>query len=103
MDFGLAVSTLKEIEDDAYVPKNVRAKVVEVIRILEKGDEPSLRVCKALHELEDITDDVNVQADTRMRLYQIASLLERNSSIKAQKISKRFFGSQKQSFCGNYK
>lgn len=81
MDFGLAVSTLKEIEEDAYVPKNVRAKVVEVIGILESGAD-ALRVCKALHELEDLTDDVNVQPDTRMRLYQIASLLERTGTAK---------------------
>lgn len=76
MSLKTAIDILKELNDDNCVPKNVKAKAALVIKILETGEEPSLRVSKALHELEDLADNINIQADTRTKLYNIVSSLE---------------------------
>ncbi len=76
MSLKTAIDILKELNDDSCVPKNVKAKAALVIKILETGEEPSLRVSKALHELEDLADNIHIQADTRTKLYNIVSSLE---------------------------
>lgn len=76
MNFQNAICTLRELEDDVCVPKNVKVRILQVIRILETEEEPSLKVSRALHELEEITEDINMQADTRASIYNIVSILE---------------------------
>ncbi len=76
MDFLSAIGCLKGLEEDSCVPKNVKLKLGQVIKILETKEEQSLKVSKALHELEEMTEDTNMQADTRTVLYNIVSLLE---------------------------
>ncbi len=76
MNLKTAIDGLKELNDDSCVPKNVKARAAFVIKILEAGEEPSLRISKALHELEELADDINMQADTRTKLYNIVSSLE---------------------------
>lgn len=76
MSFLSAISCLKDLEEDTCVPKNVKLKLGQVIKILETKGESSLKVSQALHQLEEITEDTNMQADTRTVLYNIVSLLE---------------------------
>ncbi len=70
------LAALQELEQDSSTPKHVRAKLVSTIKVLGENAETSIKVSKALHELEDLTEDTNVQSYTRTQLFNIVSLLE---------------------------
>ncbi len=70
------ILALQELEQDPSTPKNVKARIQSTIKVLNEKSETSIKVSKALHELEDITEDVNVQSYTRMQIFNIVSLLE---------------------------
>jgi uncharacterized protein (UPF0147 family) len=59
------------------VPRNVKSKVEQVLKILNENTEVSIRVNKALNELEEIANDSNMQTYTRTQLWNIISLLEK--------------------------
>ena len=68
---------LKELKEDATVPKNVKLKIEKVIGILRKSSEMTIKVSKALNELEEVADDVNLQSYTRMQVLNVISALEK--------------------------
>ena len=68
---------LKELKEDATVPKNVKLKIEKVIGILRKNSEITIKVSKALNELEEVADDVNLQSYTRMQVLNVISALEK--------------------------
>ncbi len=70
------ISALKELEQDTSTPKNVKLKISSTLKLLSDNSETSIKVSKALHELEDIAEDSNVQSYTRMQIFNIVSLLE---------------------------
>jgi len=70
------LAALQELEQDSSTPKNVRARLASTIKVLNENAETSIKVSKALHELEDLTEDTNVQSYTRTQLFNIVSLLE---------------------------
>jgi len=67
---------LHELETDDSVPKNVKSKITSTILALNQDCECSIRVSKALTELEELTEDANIEAHTRSQLFNIVSLLE---------------------------
>ena len=67
---------LQELEADESVPRNVRSKIVTTIGALSQDCECSIKVSKALTELEELTEDANIEAHTRSQLFNIVSLLE---------------------------
>ena len=69
---------LVELKEDITVPKNVRMKIEKVIEVVN-GDnlEKSIKISKALNELEEIADDVNLQPYTRTQIWSIISVLEK--------------------------
>ena len=68
---------LKELKEDATVPKNVKLKIEKAIGILRKNSEITIKVSKALNELEEVADDVNLQSYTRMQVLNVISALEK--------------------------
>ncbi len=74
------LDVLKELAEDSTVPKNVKNKVSEVIEILKDDSEMSLKISKALQELEEISDDSNLQPFTRTQIWNITSMLEKINS-----------------------
>jgi len=71
------VVMLSELKKDATVPRNVKNKIENTISILEEKTELSIKVHKALHELEEVADDVNLQPFTRTQIWNVVSLLEK--------------------------
>lgn len=71
------IEALKEIEEDLTVPKNVRSKINEIIETLQGEIELSLKVNKALHQLDEIADDMNIHSYARTQIWNIASSLEK--------------------------
>ncbi|MBI2522993.1 UPF0147 family protein [Candidatus Woesearchaeota archaeon] len=70
-------SALKELKEDAAAPKNVKMKIEKAIGILRKNSEITIKVSKALNELEEVADDVNLQSYTRMQVLNVISALEK--------------------------
>jgi len=70
------IEFIKEISEDGALPKNVRQKIDTIIEILNNGEEVSMKISKAIHELEDIVDDKNLEAYSRTQLYNVISQLE---------------------------
>ncbi len=70
------IEALKELSEDNTLPKNVREKVNSVIAILKDKNEHSLKIDKALHELEGLSEDSNLQAYTRTQVWNVVSMLE---------------------------
>ena len=68
---------LKELKEDATVPKNVKLKIDKVIGILKKNSETTIKVSKALNELEEVADDVNLESYTRTQVWNVISALEK--------------------------
>ena len=68
---------LNELKEDAAVPKNVKLKIEKVIGILKKNSEVTIKVSKALNELEEVADDVNLQSYTRTQVWNVISALEK--------------------------
>lgn len=71
-----AIFALQELEQDVTTPKNIKLKLVTTLKLLNDSGETSIKVSKALHELEELSEDVNVQSYTRTQLFNIVSLLE---------------------------
>ena len=72
----MVVAALRELEGDNQVPKNVKAKVTSTITLLEQDAEMSIKVSRALQELEQLSEDSNMQSYTRTQIFNIVSLLE---------------------------
>jgi uncharacterized protein (UPF0147 family) len=70
------IFALKELEQDVSTPRNVKVKIASTLKVLSGNSETSIKVSKALHELEDIADDINMQPYTRTQIFNIVSLLE---------------------------
>lgn len=68
---------LKDILEDATVPRNVKENIEKIIKTLEEEGEISIKVNKALNYLDEIADDVNMQSYTRTQIWNIVSLLEK--------------------------
>ena len=72
-----AVSLLNELKDDTSVPKNIKFKIECVINALQEECEVSIKINKAMNELEDVADDANLQSYSRTQVWNIVSLLEK--------------------------
>ncbi len=75
-DMSNIIAALQELYDDRTVPKNVRNKLNNIIEILKGPNETSIKINKALDELDDIQSDANLQPYTRTQIFNITSLLE---------------------------
>ena len=72
----MAISQLRELECDSCVPKNVKTRILKTIEVLEQKEEASIKVSKALNELESITEENNMQPMTRTQIFSVVSVLE---------------------------
>jgi uncharacterized protein (UPF0147 family) len=70
------LDALAELEQDSTVPKNVKERITNTIKALNAGCEDSIKINKALNELEEIADDTNMQPYTRTQIWNVVSLLE---------------------------
>ena len=74
---GDIIETLGDLKEDGVVPKNIKIKVDTIIQDLSQESEISMKVNKALNELDEISDDPNLQAYTRTQIWNIVSMLEK--------------------------
>ena len=70
------IDALSELSNDNTLPKNVREKINNILINLRQESELSLKIDRALHDLESISDDSNLQSYTRTQIWNIISMLE---------------------------
>ena len=70
------IDALLEVANDNTIPKNVREKINNIIQSLKQDDELSMKIDRALHDLEAISEDSNLQSYTRTQVWNIVSMLE---------------------------
>lgn len=70
------ITALKEISLDNTIPKSILVKVQTTIKFLESNEDTSIKVSKALGEIEELTLNNNMESITRTQLFNIASILE---------------------------
>ena len=72
------VEVVNEIIDDPTLPKNIKAKLEEVISELKEVKEADLKLKadKCIHELDDVSSDVNLQPFVRTQIWSVVSMLE---------------------------
>ena len=74
--FEQIVKRLKDLKEDPSVPKNVKLKISDIIGILEKEDDKSIKLDKIVHIFDELNEDSNIDSYTRTQLWNIASMLE---------------------------
>ena len=70
------LDVMQEVVDDPVVPKNVKIKINSAMQVLKQDDEISIKINKALDELDEIGDDNNLEPYTRSQIWNIVSALE---------------------------
>jgi uncharacterized protein (UPF0147 family) len=76
-EINSVIETLTEVEEDTTVPRNVRLKIQNIIKDLKENTELSIKISKALNEIDEIADDVNLQSYTRTQIWNAISILEK--------------------------
>ena len=74
------IEVITELCDDSTVPRNIKSKFQEIITYLKDTNETSIKVNKALHNLDEIGDDTNLQPYIRTQIWNIVSMLEKVAS-----------------------
>lgn len=74
------IEFLSDLEGESGVPKNVKSKIQGIISELKDRKDISIKINKALTELEEIADDANMQSYTRTQIWSVISLLEKLAS-----------------------
>jgi uncharacterized protein (UPF0147 family) len=75
-DISNILEFLKELEQDNTVPKNIKIKITEVIHILDTNEDFSIKINKALDELDEVCNDGNLQPYTRTQIWSVVTMLE---------------------------
>lgn len=71
-----AIKNLREIGEDATVPKNIKAKIDIIVSGLSKDEETQILVNRALNELDEVSDNNNIEPFIRTQLWSVVSILE---------------------------
>lgn len=74
--FAEVIEAISELKEDHTVPKNVKAKLDNVMAMLNEKIEDSIKISRVLHEIEEISEDSNMQSYTRTQIFNVVSLLE---------------------------
>ncbi len=75
------IEVLTEVGNDSTVPRNVKQKLEGIMGILNEPLEISIKIDKALQELEGVTEDNNLQPHVRMQIWNIVSMLEKTEKL----------------------
>lgn len=70
------IKLMEDMLEDATVPRNVKIRIENSIKALKEKNELSIRVHKALNEIDEIADDTNMEPYTRSQIWNIVSELE---------------------------
>lgn len=72
------IEYMSELEQDGNVPRNIKAKLNEITKLLKNTNKEdlSLTINKLLSDLDEISGDANLDQFTRQQIWSITSMLE---------------------------
>lgn len=71
------IENLQELENDINIAKNIKIKIKNIINMLKEDTELSIKINKALNELDEISNEPNLEAYTRTQIWNVVSILEK--------------------------
>ena len=75
--FENVIPLIKQIVNDRTVPRNIRTKCEESIKILKESKEDiAIRVNTVISSMDEVSNDPNIPMYTRTQVWNIVSLLE---------------------------
>jgi len=75
--FENIIPLIQQIANDRTVPRNIRTKCEDSIKILQNEREDlAVRVNTVVSTMDDISNDPNVPTYTRIQIWNIVSTLE---------------------------
>lgn len=75
--FENIIPLIQQIVNDRTVPRNIRNKCEESIKILQNDKEDiAVRVNAVISNMDEISNDPNIPTYTRIQVWNIVSLLE---------------------------
>ena len=68
---------IKQVSEDKTVPRNIREKCLEAIKILKDEKDPvDIRINTVISYLDEMSNDPNIPMYSRTQIWNIVSLLE---------------------------
>ena len=75
--FENVIPIIEQIVNDRSVPRNIRTKCEESIRILkDEKQDAAIRSSTVISTLDEISNDPNIPTYTRTQIWNIVSMLE---------------------------
>ena len=75
--FEKIILLIQQIANDRTVPRNIRTKCEESIKILQNDNQDkAIRINTVVSTLDDISNDPNIPMYTRTQVWNIVSTLE---------------------------
>jgi uncharacterized protein (UPF0147 family) len=71
------ITALENLKNDESVPKNIKAKIDDIVAGLRDDSDVSSKVGKSLHVLDEISEDLNIPAFIRTQVWNVSSMLEK--------------------------
>ena len=75
-EFKEVVESISELSDDLSTPKSLKERLNNISKMMNQDLEDSLKINKALDELDEIVNDNNLEPYTRTQIWNIVSMLE---------------------------
>jgi len=70
------ILVLEGIREDMTIPKNIKEKIKQTISMLGLNNcDPSIKIDRALEELDGVSDDPNLPMYTRVEVLNVISIL----------------------------
>lgn len=75
--FENIIPIIQQIANDRTVPRNIRIKCEDSIKILgNEKEDLAVRINTVISSMDDISNDPNIPTYTRIQIWNIVSLLE---------------------------
>ncbi len=75
--FENVIPLIEQIANDRTVPRNIRAKCEDSIKILQnEKDDIAIRINTVISSMDEISNDPNIPMYTRTQVWNIVSILE---------------------------
>jgi uncharacterized protein (UPF0147 family) len=75
--FENVIPLIQQIANDRTVPRNIRTKCEESIKILQEDKEDvAVRTNTVISSMDDIANDPNIPTYTRIQIWNVVSALE---------------------------
>jgi len=75
--FENIITIIQQVANDRSVPRNIRTKCEESVKILQNNKEDlAIRVNTVISSMDEVSNDPNIPTYTRTQIWNIVSLLE---------------------------